>query len=81
VNRGMEEWICRGHHLEDAGVSTREPGRTEGDVGQELNVMRAKEGHGSTGIVVMDYVGENGDWELVKLVVGMNMGVLASFDR
>jgi 1-phosphatidylinositol phosphodiesterase len=81
VNRGMEEWICRGHHLEDAGVSTREPGRTEGDVRQELNVMRAKEGHGSTGIVVMDYVGENGDWELVKLVVGMNMGVLASFDR
>jgi 1-phosphatidylinositol phosphodiesterase len=27
----------------------------------------------------MDYVGENGDWELVRLVVGMNMGVLLKF--
>jgi len=25
---------------------------------------------------VMDGLGENGDWELVRLVVGMNMGVL-----
>jgi 1-phosphatidylinositol phosphodiesterase len=27
----------------------------------------------------MDCVGENGDWELVRLVVGMNMGVLLKF--
>jgi 1-phosphatidylinositol phosphodiesterase len=44
-------------------------------------VRRAKEGDGSTGIVIMDYVGDNGDWDLVELVVGMNMGVLAHFEK
>lgn len=29
-----------------------------------------------TGVVVMDVVGEGGDWDLVRLVVGMNLGVL-----
>ena len=39
--------------------------------------MRRKgEGDGGTGVVVMDVVGDGGDWDLVKLVVGMNMGVV-----
>jgi 1-phosphatidylinositol phosphodiesterase len=30
--------------------------------------------------VVMDFVGEGGDWDMVRLVVGMNMGVLMKVD-
>jgi 1-phosphatidylinositol phosphodiesterase len=33
---------------------------------------KVKEGDWSTGIVVMDWVGLNGDWDLVRCVVGMN---------
>ncbi|KAF2182174.1 PLC-like phosphodiesterase [Zopfia rhizophila CBS 207.26] len=39
-------------------------------------VRRVKRGDGSTGVVVMDCVGEGGDWDLVKIIVGMNMGIL-----
>lgn len=31
-----------------------------------------KVGDGSTGIVVCDWVGHNGDWDLVRCIVGMN---------
>ena len=75
VNKGMEEWLCSGHHLEAPARNTKVP--SEVDEGVELDgVKRAKSGDGSTGLVVMDCVGENWDWELVRLVVGMNMGVL-----
>jgi 1-phosphatidylinositol phosphodiesterase len=84
VNRGMEVWLCAGHHLQDAGPpvvgSTRCPGESEGRDERDGSgvgvVKRAKSGDGSTGVVIMDCVGENGDWDLVRLVVGMNMGVL-----
>ncbi|RYN38549.1 hypothetical protein AA0119_g507 [Alternaria tenuissima] len=75
VNRGMEEWLCEGHHLEAPNTTSRHPDVT--DEGEEKGIKRAKSGDGSTGVVVMDHVGEHGDWELVKLIVGMNMGVLA----
>ncbi|KAL1644777.1 hypothetical protein SLS58_004242 [Diplodia intermedia] len=32
----------------------------------------ASRGDGSTGIVVCDWVGEDGDWDLVRCIVGMN---------
>ncbi|KAI9050914.1 hypothetical protein LZ554_005026 [Drepanopeziza brunnea f. sp. 'monogermtubi'] len=32
----------------------------------------SKTGDGSTGIVVCDWVGRNGDWDLVRCIVGMN---------
>ncbi|KAJ2897263.1 1-phosphatidylinositol phosphodiesterase-like protein [Zalerion maritima] len=35
-------------------------------------------GDGGTGVVVTDWVGKNGDWDLVRLVVGMNARLLAS---
>jgi len=70
----MEEWICAGHGLEDAPATTEHPDHVEG--GNERGVRKKKGGDGSTGIVVMDNVGENGDWDLVKLIVGMNVGVL-----
>jgi 1-phosphatidylinositol phosphodiesterase len=71
----MEEWLCEGHHLEAPNTTSRHPDVT--DEGEEKGTKRAKSGDGSTGVVVMDHVGEHGDWELVKLIVGMNMGVLA----
>ncbi|XP_014559400.1 hypothetical protein COCVIDRAFT_92112 [Bipolaris victoriae FI3] len=40
---------------------------------------RQENGDGSTGVVIMDCVGENGDWDLVRLVIGMNMGVLLKY--
>ncbi|KAL6155970.1 hypothetical protein ACJBU6_06163 [Exserohilum turcicum] len=86
VHQGMEMWLCGGHHLQDEGVtgSTREPagGNTESRSQSNsggVEVRKAKSGDGSTGIVVMDCVGENGDWDLVRLVIGMNVGVLLKF--
>ncbi|KAH7085954.1 PLC-like phosphodiesterase [Paraphoma chrysanthemicola] len=83
VNRGMEEWLCVGHHVCEEGASTREPGKLEAgsedgvdENGSGHRVRSKKEGDGGTGIVVMDCVGEGGDWDLVRLVIGMNMGVL-----
>jgi 1-phosphatidylinositol phosphodiesterase len=76
VNRRMEEWLCVGHHLEERPEiedSTRHPEVLDASE----NVIRKKgEGDGCTGVVVMDRVGEGGDWELVRLVIGMNAGVL-----
>ena len=78
VNRGMEEWICAAHGLEDAPATTKHPDHVESSSGQ--GVRRKKGGDGSTGVVVMDNVGENGDWDLVKLIVGMNVGVLMKME-
>lgn len=82
VNRGIEEWLCIGHHLQDPPNTPREPGRSSADAGRcnedeqgRSTVRRAKSGDGGTGVVVMDHVGEGGDWDLVKMIVGMNMGV------
>lgn len=89
VNRGVEEWICTGHHLALPVGDPQEPGRSSlgvdedgDDAGDgvagiaEDGVRRVKEGDGGSGVVVMDMVGEGGDWDLVRLVVGLNMGVL-----
>jgi 1-phosphatidylinositol phosphodiesterase len=35
-----------------------------------------KEGDGGTGVVIMDWVGDGGDWDLVRCVVGMNARLL-----
>jgi 1-phosphatidylinositol phosphodiesterase len=73
VNRGIEEWMCVGHGLDNALVEEKMTGDADDDNGR---VRRRGEGDGGTGVVVMDFVGEGGDWELVRLVVGMNMGIL-----
>jgi 1-phosphatidylinositol phosphodiesterase len=31
--------------------------------------------------VIMDRVGDGGDWDLVRLIVGMNMGVLLKIEE
>ncbi|KAJ4296831.1 hypothetical protein N0V90_006879 [Kalmusia sp. IMI 367209] len=73
VNRGVEEWVCAGHHLQEPLTSPQEPGMTS--LG-EAGVRRVGEGDGGAGVVVMDMVGDGGDWDLVRLVVGLNMGIL-----
>ncbi|CAI6250559.1 unnamed protein product [Periconia digitata] len=83
VNRGIEEWICMGHALEEPVVAIDEPDRARavdvecagGTTGGTLR-RKAKGGDGGTGVVIMDNVGEGGDWDLVGLIVGLNMGVL-----
>jgi 1-phosphatidylinositol phosphodiesterase len=72
VNREVEEWVCVGHGLENAPAEGKTPGKVDDHVG----MRRKGEGDAGTGVVVMDFVGEGGDWELVRLVVGMNMGIL-----
>lgn len=73
VNRGIEEWVCIGHHLENPASTPREPGSSTNE--EHDCVGRAKSGDGSTGVVIMDNVGEGADWDLVKMIIGMNMGV------
>jgi 1-phosphatidylinositol phosphodiesterase len=73
VNRGIEEWMCVGHGLDNALVEEKTPGNV---IYYDGRVRRRGEGGGGTGVVVMDFVGDGGDWDLVWLVVGMNMGIL-----
>lgn len=79
VNRHMEEWLCAGHHLQDPGTTPAHPERSSvegaGAEGSQA-IRRARSGDGSTGVVVMDVVGDGGDWDLVRLIIGLNMGVL-----
>ncbi|KAF1965537.1 PLC-like phosphodiesterase [Bimuria novae-zelandiae CBS 107.79] len=85
VNRGVEEWICKGHHLCELGTETHEPEnmhaaalkKGEAVGGRDGEIRKVREGDGGAGVVVMDMLGEGGDWDLVKLIVGLNMGVMA----
>ena len=60
VNPAIVEHLCRRHN--DSSALWNE------DQGDE----RKSIGDGSTGIVVCDWVGYNGDWDLVRCIVGMN---------
>jgi 1-phosphatidylinositol phosphodiesterase len=60
VNPAIVEYLCRWHN--DSSALWNE----------EFGVERAPVGDGSTGIVVCDWVGNGGDWDLVRCVVGMN---------
>lgn len=60
VNPSIIDYLCRKHNeLEGIG------GFDGGDDSKEI-------GDGSTGIVVCDWVGYNGDWDLVRCIVGHN---------
>lgn len=80
VNRHMEEWLCAGHHLHEPGTTPAHPETSSVD-GADRVVRRKKAGDGGTGIVVMDVAGDGGDWDLVRLIIGMNMGVLKKFEE
>jgi 1-phosphatidylinositol phosphodiesterase len=59
VNPEIIDFLCRVHN-ESTGIGV------EGGAGQKSI------GDGSTGIVVCDWVGAGGDWDLVRCIVGMN---------
>ena len=69
--------MCVGHGLEDAPASEKMPGNI--DDSESGRVRKKGRGDGGTGVVIMDFVSEGGDWDLVRLVVGMNMGVLSRY--
>ena len=60
VNPAIIEHLCRRHN--DSSLLWNS------DQGDERKAV----GDGSTGIVVCDWVGYNGDWDLVRCIVGMN---------
>ncbi|KAI9770506.1 MAG: hypothetical protein M1835_006539 [Candelina submexicana] len=60
LNPAIVEFLCRRHN------------EVEGIQAQEGDGGRKELGDGSTGIVVCDWVGNNGDWDLVRCIVGMN---------
>jgi 1-phosphatidylinositol phosphodiesterase len=61
VNPHMVDYLCRKHHNEVESTDD-----TQDDIQEKRN------GDGSTGVVVCDWVGHNGDWDLVRCIVGMN---------
>ncbi|KAL8863037.1 MAG: hypothetical protein Q9178_000410 [Gyalolechia marmorata] len=56
VNPAIVDFLCRKHNESNGG----EPGQAQ------------VAGDGSTGIVVCDWVGHKGDWDLVRCIVGIN---------
>jgi 1-phosphatidylinositol phosphodiesterase len=48
---------------------------------EKHDVQDESKGDGCTGIVVCDWVGEDGDWDLVRAIVGMNSRILMKEDR
>lgn len=67
VNPEIIDFLCRRHN-ESTGIGV-EGGNPQKPIGD-----------GSTGIVVCDWVGANGDWDLVRCIVGMN-AILESRER
>lgn len=57
LNPAVLGFLCERHDVGDKGL--------EGP-GEKVN------GDGGTGIVVCDWVGKDGDWDLVKTIIGMN---------
>lgn len=60
VNPAIVAYLCTKHN------------ETEGIERSEEENESVKRGDGSTGIVVCDWVGHKGDWDLVRCIVGMN---------
>lgn len=65
------------HHLYDSVIGPHDPWTTHSssDISEE-NMRGIKEGDGGVGVVIMDMVGEGGDWDLVRLIISLNMGIL-----
>ena len=61
INPATTAWLCEKHGVGDKGIEG--PGQ-------------AFQGDGGVGIVVCDWVGHKGDWDLVRCIVGMNARLL-----
>ncbi|KAL3420820.1 phosphatidylinositol phospholipase c [Phlyctema vagabunda] len=64
VNPHIVDHLCRKHN------------DTQALWAQDGGDQRRPVGDGATGIVVCDWVGERGDWDLVRCIVGMNAKLL-----
>ena len=60
INPAMVDFLCRQHNEQEA------INKVEGEGGSN------NPGDGGTGIVVCDWVGFKGNWDIVKCIVGMN---------
>lgn len=58
LNPAVIDYLCRRHNVPDALMAG----------GQRLDP-----GDGSTGIVILDWVGHRGDWDIVRCIVGWNV--------
>lgn len=58
LNPSIIEYLCRRHNVPDALMAG----------GQRLDP-----GDGSTGVVILDWVGHRGDWDIVRCIVGWNV--------
>jgi 1-phosphatidylinositol phosphodiesterase len=61
LNPAVTRFLCEKHDIGDRGIEA--PGEKFG-------------GDGSAGVVVCDWVGRDGDWDLVRCVIGMNARIL-----
>lgn len=59
LNPAVLEYLCGRHNRPDALVA--------------VDGRRRDPGHGSTGVVVLDWVGRRGDWDIVRCIVGWNV--------
>ena len=62
LNPAVKTFLCQQHDIGDKGA--------DGAAGE------VAKGDGGVGVVVCDWVGEDGDWDLVRCVVGMNARLL-----
>ncbi len=61
LNPAVIEYLCRRHY---------QPEETGGEMMHDGTLTK---GDGSTGIVVCDWVGDGGNWDLVRCIVGFNV--------
>lgn len=66
MNPAITQFLCERHAIGDEGVDPPE--------GSTIGV-------GGVGIVVCDWVGEDGDWDLVQAIVGMNSRLLVRLEQ
>ncbi|GAB7361144.1 hypothetical protein MBLNU230_g1178t1 [Neophaeotheca triangularis] len=62
LNPAVTAFLCQNHDVGDKGVD---------GLGPKGNSKKV-DGDGSVGVVVCDWVGKDGDWDLVRCVVAMN---------
>ncbi len=61
INPAIKQFLCERHNISDDGVA---------------GLGRKSPGDGGLGVVVCDWVGVDQDWDLVKVIVGMNSKLL-----
>ncbi|KAL9090885.1 MAG: hypothetical protein Q9165_005093 [Trypethelium subeluteriae] len=81
VNPEVVRWLCAGHGVGGRGRGRGSAGEGyEGGGGDEEGegggLEEESAGDWGTGVVVLDWVGRGGDWDVVRCIVGMNARLL-----